>query len=533
MPNVIAEVKRFAVELANTRGLVDATAKLQLEGGTPVNRLEVETAQLLLRNCVTESRRQEIEIAKRTTQSQLRDLDSSSGRDLEPDTVSEHVYGDGPPFWWRGGLLLPSILWASAWVGTAVANSQVGRGFSLAAAPLCSSTAVVHAFSMLGSGDQRNAAVATPAGSRLVWLHFAVVATPIHSVAAIEAMLAQQWILMVVALLTSVFAVAAFRWLLRMRAALQLQHTANIGHIAAQLLSSGMLVILGELYLAVAGTASVARVQATGEIGVGLIDGTRVDRFLLANAVCGFHLIVLYACYALYSTIKTSPDDPLLSTARIRRVIIGPDSQTPPWYGGTITVLTVTSTMMALALRELLPAQPTSIIDATTAQDALVGTADSLDWIASVVLGTYIGSAGALLYVLARYVRSQRQNTASNSLILSSAQPDDSGPSAQYMPERIMQDDAAEVQPDADHLSEAHSNDGSDSEKKKGSDSDDLEGGRTNYHHWEHWAKLQEWRPHSAASRLDAIARLALEADRLAIAENGIHDAQAHERFQE
>ena len=54
LPSIQAEVGRFAAEIANTRGLVDATATLQLEGGTPANRMAVEAAQLLLSTGVTE-----------------------------------------------------------------------------------------------------------------------------------------------------------------------------------------------------------------------------------------------------------------------------------------------------------------------------------------------------------------------------------------------------------------------------------------------------------------------------------------------
>ena len=53
LPHVQTEVGRFAVEVANTRALVDATATLQLKGGTPANRMAVEAAQLLLRSSVT------------------------------------------------------------------------------------------------------------------------------------------------------------------------------------------------------------------------------------------------------------------------------------------------------------------------------------------------------------------------------------------------------------------------------------------------------------------------------------------------
>ena len=57
---------------------------------------------------------------------------------------------------------------------------------------------------------------------------------------------------------------------------------------------------------------------------------------------------------------------------------------------------------------------------------------------------------------------------------------------------------------------DAYCNPASDESDSALEEEDQEEG---SHHHWEHWAKLREWRPHSSSGRLDLIAKLALEAD--------------------
>ena len=79
------------------------------------------------------------------------------------DAKDEDGGGGGTvPLWWRGGLMVPGVLWACLWVGSAGANSAAGRGYGLATLPLASAPVVLHAFSMLENQLTK----------RLLWLHF-------------------------------------------------------------------------------------------------------------------------------------------------------------------------------------------------------------------------------------------------------------------------------------------------------------------------------------------------------------------------